>query len=839
MLLLLASLVVDAQNIAGYTNNNQKYAWYGGMFRRPLGIMPDTVTLTEAEKPYPWLAPLGDSLYLWSVATQKWVLAGGAGGGSAVDAGVNVSIDSTSVAGRKIIRALSVAITPDQITGNVDNYNPPGLDSASVIRISADADGYNITGLEGGVDGRIVIVQNVGAESLILTSEDGSSDAENQFLLSSNVLLAANTSILLQYDGTSEKWRDATNYAGASLLFARTDARNETGSAMYFSAAGQNFTIDSVGEYEITSFLGDDEARFQFSTEAIVMRNLNVATEVQSQVRTGPGFANIAVLSPEFDSQIIVNDSVLIKPPLGNFHIDTLNHIPNPGTNKMMVWDSATGHVGTRLLPTGLTNPMTTTGDIIYSSDGSGTPARLGIGTEGQVLAVSAGGIPEWVTVSGTGTVTSFSFTDANGFDGTVTDATTTPTLSITTTATETNVLFAGTSGAIANDDAFTFVNADDLATLTVGESGGSRGAIVFQNASNSYTLMAPGSGTNILELPTNAGTSGQVLTKGSGNTTSWQDAGGTGTVTSVALSTGTTGTDVNVSGSPITTSGTITLNIPDASATARGLMTTGTQTIAGVKTFSSGISSPLVTATTTLAAAATNAGNFTFIGGSISASTSTSNFLVESAGGTNYRQLFYGSTATTLTANNNYGTIIMGNSAVTEAASGTHPLISTMILRAPAITGGSATVTNGATLYIEGAPSGTFATGTNSLYIAGGGVRMGAFGAGTATFDASGNISSSSDGRLKNIQGHYNAGLKELMKIEPIVYKWKPGTNMETSHTYAGFDARNIHNVLGDLATGKDGNGYYTIQDRALIAMLINAVQEQQKQIDQLKKRK
>jgi GDSL-like Lipase/Acylhydrolase family len=34
----------------------------------------------------------------------------------------------------------------------------------------------------------------------------------------------------------------------------------------------------------------------------------------------------------------------------------------------------------------GMTNPMTTAGDIIYSSDGSGTPARLGIGTEGQVL---------------------------------------------------------------------------------------------------------------------------------------------------------------------------------------------------------------------------------------------------------------------------------------------------------------------------------------------------------------------------------------------------------------------------------------------------------------------
>lgn len=43
------------------------------------------------------------------------------------------------------------------------------------------------------------------------------------------------------------------------------------------------------------------------------------------------------------------------------------------------------------------------------------------------------------------------------------------------------------------------------------------------------------------------------------------------GTVTSVGLSTGTTGTDVNVSGSPVTGSSSITLNIPTASATNTG----------------------------------------------------------------------------------------------------------------------------------------------------------------------------------------------------------------------------------------------------------------------------
>jgi hypothetical protein len=55
-----------------------------------------------------------------------------------------------------------------------------------------------------------------------------------------------------------------------------------------------------------------------------------------------------------------------------------------------------TGSAWANLDTTGMVNPMTTTGDTIYSSSGS-TPARLGIGSTGQVLTV-AGGVPSWAT---------------------------------------------------------------------------------------------------------------------------------------------------------------------------------------------------------------------------------------------------------------------------------------------------------------------------------------------------------------------------------------------------------------------------------------------------------
>jgi len=80
----------------------------------------------------------------------------------------------------------------------------------------------------------------------------------------------------------------------------------------------------------------------------------------------------------------------------------------------------------------GMTNPMTTTGDVIYSSSGS-TPARLGIGTTGQVLAVS-GGLPAWTNPSSGWTLIT---------SGTLSSTTTTVS-SISTAYTDLKILFIG-----------------------------------------------------------------------------------------------------------------------------------------------------------------------------------------------------------------------------------------------------------------------------------------------------------------------------------------------------------------------------------------------------------
>jgi hypothetical protein len=84
-------------------------------------------------------------------------------------------------------------------------------------------------------------------------------------------------------------------------------------------------------------------------------------------------------------------DSAVTSPQEGNFA-----YLKDTNTTTYY-----TGSAWTNLDTTGMVNPMTTTGDTIYSSSGS-TPARLGIGSTGDVLTV-AGGVPTWAAPAGGG----------------------------------------------------------------------------------------------------------------------------------------------------------------------------------------------------------------------------------------------------------------------------------------------------------------------------------------------------------------------------------------------------------------------------------------------------
>ena len=130
---------------------------------------------------------------------------------------------------------------------------------------------------------------------------------------------------------------------------------------------------------------------------------------------------------------------------------------------------------------------------------------------------------------------------------------------------------------------------------------------------------------------------------------------------------------------------------------------------------------------------------------------------------------------------------------------------------------------------YSAYAPGGLVGIGTTSptaqLHTTGT-VRFQNFGAGTLTTDASGNLSVSSDERLKNIDGPFTRTLEDIMKIIPIMYHWNATSSLDQTSQYSGFSAQNMQTAIPE-AVGSSSNGYLTLQDRPILATIVNALKE------------
>jgi hypothetical protein len=121
---------------------------------------------------------------------------------------------------------LSGVATPAALSANTNNWNPTGLGSNTVFRVSATAS-VNVTGLVAQAAGSSLVLINTGTYPITLTNLDSNSSSANQFNLGANVSLGASQAIQLWYDGTSSQWRPKAgsgsgSSGGASVTISDT-----------------------------------------------------------------------------------------------------------------------------------------------------------------------------------------------------------------------------------------------------------------------------------------------------------------------------------------------------------------------------------------------------------------------------------------------------------------------------------------------------------------------------------------------------------------------------------------------------------------------------------------
>lgn len=90
------------------------------------------------------------------------------------------------------------------------------------------------------------------------------------------------------------------------------------------------------------------------------------------------------------------------------------------------------------------------------------------------------------------------------------------------------------------------------------------------------------------------------------------------------------------------------------------------------------------------------------------------------------------------------------------------------------------------------------------------------------------------SDGRLKNIVAPIQNALKKIMSLKGITYQWKDTAKGEKVEM--GLIAQDVENIFPEVVTN-DNEGNKSIAYSKMVAPLIEAIKEQQLQIEALKK--
>ena len=93
------------------------------------------------------------------------------------------------------------------------------------------------------------------------------------------------------------------------------------------------------------------------------------------------------------------------------------------------------------------------------------------------------------------------------------------------------------------------------------------------------------------------------------------------------------------------------------------------------------------------------------------------------------------------------------------------------------------------------------------------------------------------SDERLKNIKGNYNSGLKAVMQLQPLRYSYRNNNaaGVTPNGEHIGFSAQAVQKVIPEAVTSTS-TGFLMVNNDPIIWTMLNAIKEQQQQIEELK---
>ncbi len=107
----------------------------------------------------------------------------------------------------------------------------------------------------------------------------------------------------------------------------------------------------------------------------------------------------------------------------------------------------------------------------------------------------------------------------------------------------------------------------------------------------------------------------------------------------------------------------------------------------------------------------------------------------------------------------------------------------------------------------------------------------------GTADKPGGGSWGTFSDERLKNIKGRFTPGLRAVMQLQPLRYEYKRDNalGIKSEGEHIGFSAQAVQRIIPE-AVSKNEKGYLLVNNDPILWTMLNAIKEQQAQIEKLR---